>query len=84
MSKYLLFNVDEIFSVHSLNFKTLCIDICDKIDQDVFIIIINNNNYNNININDEICYCKISENADQTILNTKLTIKSHERRNFCE
>ena len=84
MSKYSLFNVDKIFFAHSLNFETSCVDICDKVDQDVFIVVINNNNYNNININDEICYYKIFENADQATLNTKLTIKSHERRNSCE
>ena len=82
--KYSLFNVDEIFSVCSLNFEALYVDIYDKIDQNVFTIIINNNDYDNLNINDESRYCKISESADQTILNTKLTIKLHERRNFCE
>ena len=84
MSKYSLFNVDEIFFVRSLSFETSCVDICDKIDQDVFIIVINNNNYNNININDEIRYYKIFENVNQAILNTKLMIKSHKRRNFYE
>ena len=79
MLKYSLFNADRAFFACSLNFETSCADICDKIDQGVFIVVINNNNYNNIDINDEIRYYKIFENADQAILNTKLTIKSHER-----
>ena len=64
MSKYSLFNVNEIFFARSLNFEASCVDIYDKINQDVFIIVINNNDYDNININDEIRYYKISENAD--------------------
>ena len=84
MLKYSLFNVGRIFFARSLNFEASCVDICDKVGQDVFIVVINNNNYDNININDEIRYCEIFENADQTILNTKLMIKSHERRNSCE
>ena len=64
MLKYSLFNVDRIFSARSLNFETSCADICDKVDQSVFIVVINNNDYNNIDINDKIRYCKISENAD--------------------
>ena len=62
--KYSLFNVDRIFSVYSLKFETSCVDICDKVDQDVFIIVINNNNYDNININDEIRYYKIFKNVN--------------------
>ena len=84
ISKYLLFNVDEIFSAHSLNFKTLCVDICNKIDQNVFIVVINNSDYNNININNKVCYYEIFKNANQIILNIKLIIKLHERRNSCE
>ena len=84
MLKYSLFNVDRIFFIRSLNFEASCADICDKVGQDVFIVVISNNDYNNININNEIYYYKISESADQAILNIKLTIKSHKRRNFCE
>ena len=84
MLKYSLFNADRIFSARSLNFEALCVDICDKIDQDVFIVVINNNDYDNIDINDEIRYCEIFENADQATLNTKLMIESHKRRNSCE
>ena len=64
MLKYSLFNADEVFFIHSLSFEISCADICDKIDQNVFIVVISNNDYNNININDEIHYCKIFENAD--------------------
>ena len=64
MSKYLLFNVNEIFSAHSLNFETSYVDIYDKVNQNVFIVVINNNDYDNININDEIYYYKIFENAN--------------------
>ena len=84
MLKYSLSNADKVFSVRSLNFKALCVDICDKVDQDVFIVVINNNDYDNIDINDEIRYCEIFENANQATLNTKLMIKLHERRNSCE
>ena len=64
MLKYSLFNVDKIFFARSLNFKTSCVDICDKVDQNVFIIVINNNDYDNININDEIRYYEIFKSAN--------------------
>ena len=64
MLKYLLFNADRIFFARSLNFEASCADICDKVDQDVFIVVINNNDYDNIDINDKIRYCEISESAD--------------------
>ena len=64
MSKYSLFNVNEVFFARSLSFETSCVNIYDKIDKNVFIVVINNNNYDNIDIKNEIRYCKIFENAD--------------------
>jgi len=48
----------------------------------MFFIIVESNNYDNVNKNDVIQYCNISKNNKKKIVNTKLIIKSLARSNL--